>query len=264
MADPDGMAVVGTVAGHVLGYGVAHVEPLTGAAPLGRIDTLYVEPGARSVGVGEAMLDRLVAWLDERGCGGVDGLALPGDRATKSFWEDAGFKARLLVMHRRLGVRPPGARAGAVEGGVREGGVGEGPAAPQVCVGAVARNGGRLLLVRRGHPPQAGRWSLPGGRVEPGETLAEAVVREVAEETGLEVVCDEMVGWVERSGDGYHFVILDFWVTVLDPAPAVAGDDAADVAWVPLDEVAGIPLVDGLADFLGEHGVIDPVRPGSA
>ena len=61
---------------------------------------------------------------------------------------------------------------------------------PELCVGAIAVEGGRLLLIRRGRGPAQGRWSVPGGRLERGETLAEAVVREVAEETGLEAVCD--------------------------------------------------------------------------
>ena len=86
---------------------------------------------------------------------------------------------------------------------------------PEVCVGAIAVEEGRLLLVRRGHGPAAGEWSVPGGRVEAGETLAEAVVRELLEETGVEGVCDRMVGWVERISDDHHFVILDFSVTVL-------------------------------------------------
>ena len=116
---------------------------------------------------------------------------------------------------------------------------------PEVCVGAIAVDDGRLLMVRRGHGPAAGDWSVPGGRVESGETLAEAVVREVAEETGLEVVCGELVGWVERIGPGYHFVILDFQVTVLDDREPQAGTDAAEVDWVPLTDVAERQVVPG-------------------
>ena len=129
---------------------------------------------------------------------------------------------------------------------------------PEVCVGAVAVVDGRLLLIRRGHGPAAGEWSVPGGRVEGGETLAEAVVRELAEETGLEAVCDDLVGWVERIGDGYHFVIFDFMVTVLDGPETVptAGADAAEAAWVALDEVSHLRLTEGLAEFLHEHGIV--------
>ena len=128
---------------------------------------------------------------------------------------------------------------------------------PQVCVGAVAVADGRLLLVRRGRGPAAGSWSVPGGRVEAGETLAEAVVRELAEETGLEGVCDELVGWVERIGPDHHFVILDFRVSVLEAREPVAGDDASEAAWVPLSEVAELRLVEGLAEFLHEHGILE-------
>ena len=125
-----------------------------------------------------------------------------------------------------------------------------------MCVGAIAVDAERLLLVRRGHGPAAGEWSVPGGRVEPGETLAEAVVREMAEETGLEGVADRFVGWVERIGADHHFVILDFAVTVLDPGDPVAGGDAAEVEWVPFEEVTGRRLVDGLVEFLHEHGIL--------
>jgi 8-oxo-dGTP diphosphatase len=128
---------------------------------------------------------------------------------------------------------------------------------PQICVGAVAVEQDALLMIRRGHGPGAGEWSIPGGRVEAGETLAEAVVREVAEETGIEVVCDEFVGWVERIGAEHHYVILDFRVTVLDAGEPVAGDDAAEAGWVPLHEVAELNLVDGLAEFLHDHDVIE-------
>jgi len=130
---------------------------------------------------------------------------------------------------------------------------------PEVCVGAVAVDADRLLLVRRGRGPAAGEWSIPGGRVEPGETLAEAVVREVAEETGLEAVCDSLVGWVERVADDHHFVILDFRATVLDGRDPIAGDDAAEAEWVPLDAVCDRTLVAGLAEFLHEHSVIETI-----
>jgi 8-oxo-dGTP diphosphatase len=128
---------------------------------------------------------------------------------------------------------------------------------PEVAVGAVALLDDALLLVRRGRGPAAGEWSVPGGRVERGETVHTALVREVFEETGLEVVVDRFLGWVERIDDAYHFVILDFAVTVLDASvAAVAGDDAAEVAWVPLHELSELRLVDGLYEFLREVHVL--------
>ena len=130
---------------------------------------------------------------------------------------------------------------------------------PEVCVGAVAVADDRILLIRRGRGVAAGRWSVPGGRLEGGETLAEAVVRELAEETGIEAVCDEMIGWVERIGPDYHYVILDFAVTVLGDADPVAGDDAAEAAWVALHDLGDVALVEGLAEFLHEHGILPTI-----
>jgi 8-oxo-dGTP diphosphatase len=127
---------------------------------------------------------------------------------------------------------------------------------PEVCVGAVAVEDGQLLVVRRGRGEGTGRWSVPGGRVEAGETLRGAVVREVAEETGLRVECGELLGVAERMGPRHHYVILDFLVAVGDRRSPVAGDDAAEARWVPLGSVTELELVDGLAGFLEDHGVL--------
>ena len=129
---------------------------------------------------------------------------------------------------------------------------------PVLAVGAVAVVENRVLMVRRGHGPAAGEWSVPGGRVEAGEMLETAVVREVAEETGLDVVVDELLGWVERFDADTHYVILDFRVTVLDPDRALRpGDDAAEAAWVPVTDLDDYRVVDGLLDFLRDHAVLD-------
>jgi 8-oxo-dGTP diphosphatase len=131
-----------------------------------------------------------------------------------------------------------------------------GPPLPVVAVGGIAVVDGALLLVQRARPPAVGRWTVPGGRVEPGESVTTAVERELLEETGLTVRCGNLVGWAERRGPDHHFVILDFAVTTAGRGSPMAGSDAAAVAWVPLDEVTGQGLVEGLGDFLLAHGVL--------
>ena len=132
--------------------------------------------------------------------------------------------------------------------------------AVEISVGAVIVHDGRLLLIRRGRGVAAGRWSLPGGRVEFGETLAQAVAREVREETGLTVTVGEFLGWVERMGQDppYHYVILDFEAAPAEPdLTLTAADDASAALWVPLGEVPQFDLVIGLEEFLNEVGVLD-------
>ncbi|MEL7206679.1 MAG: NUDIX domain-containing protein [Actinomycetota bacterium] len=128
---------------------------------------------------------------------------------------------------------------------------------PETSVGAVVVHEAELLLIQRGRGAAVGQWSVPGGRVEFGETLSAAVEREVAEETGLQVACGPFIGHVERFGPDYHYVILDFHATLTGPpGPLHAADDAQAARWVPLTEVQQVDLVAGMAEFLVEHGII--------
>lgn len=126
------------------------------------------------------------------------------------------------------------------------------------CVGAVVRDAqGRLLLVRRGREPGRGRWSIPGGRVEPGESDREAVVREVAEETGLRVEVGRYVGSVRRAAPGGGtYDIRDFVAEVVSGAEPVAGDDADEARWVDPADLATLPLVAGLVEALTGWGLL--------
>ena len=127
---------------------------------------------------------------------------------------------------------------------------------PELCVGAVVVDEDRLLLIRRGTDPGRGRWSLPGGRVEAGEALVAAVVRELREESGLEGLCGPMLGWVERMGVDHHFVIVNFRVDILDDASPAAGSDADEAAWTSFDQLGTRDLADGLAAFLVDYEVV--------
>jgi len=117
------------------------------------------------------------------------------------------------------------------------------PPGPVVGVGGVVTREGRALIIRRAHEPRKGEWSLPGGLVELGERLIDAVRREIAEETGLQVEVGPMVETFDRvhhDTEGrvrFHFVIVDY-LCVASSGEAVAGSDAEAVAWVTGDELA--------------------------
>lgn len=122
------------------------------------------------------------------------------------------------------------------------------------CVGAVVHDAeGRLLLVQRANDPGRGQWSLPGGRVEAGESDASAVARELHEETGLLVRAGSLVGSVSRPAPRGVFMIFDYAAEVVGGRLS-AGDDASDVAWVDLVTFTGLDrrglLVDQLAETL--------------
>lgn len=133
-------------------------------------------------------------------------------------------------------------------------------AEPIPCVGAVALDDrGRLLVVRRGHDPGRGLWSIPGGRVEPGESDPAAVMREVAEETGLAVEVVRFLGCVHRRAPaGGTYEIRDYLVAPsAAPAPEpVADDDAAEARWVTRADLEALPLVAGLLDALADWQVL--------
>jgi 8-oxo-dGTP diphosphatase len=280
-AHPDRLVAIGSIDEVAFGFVSARLP--TGLSAVAVVEAIFVAPGVRGIGLGEALVDEVVAWAQAKGCRGVDIPALPGNRAAKAFCEDNGFVARLLTMHRALPPSPegsalvsepiaePGPLAPAerveppVAALVSESIAELGPSAgqlrprPETCVGAIAVDGNRLLLVRRGRGAGVGTWSVPGGRVEGGETLAEAVLRELREETGLEALCGDVVGWVERIDDEHHFVIFDFEVTVIGEPEPVAGDDADEAVWVDLGEVAELRLAEGLAEFLHEHGILTTI-----
>jgi 8-oxo-dGTP diphosphatase len=125
------------------------------------------------------------------------------------------------------------------------------------CVGAVVTDeAGRIAVVRRRNAPSAGRWSLPGGRVEPGEALVEAVRREVLEETGLVVDVHGLIGRVDIPHGDVTYDVSDYAATVQGtPTPLVSGDDAVDARWVTHAELADLDTSPGLLDTLEQWGV---------
>lgn len=127
---------------------------------------------------------------------------------------------------------------------------------PQIAVGAIVLREDNLLMVRRGNEPGKGLWSLPGGRVEHGEYLADALRREVSEETGLDVTVGELVGIFEVVGET-HYVILDFFARPEGEVSPQAGDDVDEVRWVPLNEVSSLECTPRFVETMKGWGVLN-------
>ena len=102
LTDPSVCVVVGTIDDVVVGFGVVTIELLADGGKLGVVAEMFVDQEGRAVGVGEAMLEAMVAFSTREGCVGVDAFALPGHRAAKNFFEESGFTARAIVMHHAL------------------------------------------------------------------------------------------------------------------------------------------------------------------
>ena len=133
------------------------------------------------------------------------------------------------------------------------------------CVGAIVRDDlGRLLMIKRGTSPGKGQWSIPGGRIEIGESPADAAAREVEEETGLRVSVGGLAGVVELVGpDGVVYDVEDFHARVrpdADPQRIRAGDDAADVGWFSLEQLLALDCVQGLVEALRSWQVVPRQR----
>lgn len=129
------------------------------------------------------------------------------------------------------------------------------PDAPLVGVGAIIIDRGQVLLVKRGHPPLEGEWSIPGGVLEVGELLRDAAVREAGEETGLKVETADLLGVFDRvlrDGDGrvrYHYVLVDFLCRRVSGDAHAAGD-ADEVRWFTQEQAAQLPLAEDTMDVI--------------
>lgn len=111
-------------------------------------------------------------------------------------------------------------------------------------------------MVRRAHEPGKGLWSLPGGKVRAGERIADALAREIAEETGVAVTVRDLVGVFEVVGDDTHYVVLDYLVEASGEGDPVAAGDAADARWVPLEEVTALDCTPRFVETLRGWGVL--------
>jgi len=114
-------------------------------------------------------------------------------------------------------------------------------ASPVPAVGVVCVRGDEVLLIRRGQPPLVGEWSLPGGRIEWGERAADAALRELAEETGVQAELAGLIDVVDGLFGERHYVLIDYAASWVSGEP-VAGDDAADARFWPLSEIGGLGL----------------------
>lgn len=132
---------------------------------------------------------------------------------------------------------------------------------PVPCVGVVCWRDGKVLLIRRGRAPRLGEWSIPGGRVEPMETLQTAALRELREETGVDAEITGLVEVYEIIEPGYHYVLIDYAATWTGGEP-VAADDASEANFVPFEEALNLVAHDDLRDVLVKSRRIAPHHSG--
>jgi ADP-ribose pyrophosphatase YjhB (NUDIX family) len=128
------------------------------------------------------------------------------------------------------------------------------PPTPAIGVGGLVFNAqGQILLVARKNPPRAGEWHIPGGKLEPGESLTECCAREIFEETGIRAIPQNIVAIADRRIDGFHYVIIDFLAQLEDPEEGrfpTPASDAAEAGWFSPQEIKLLPIVEGLTEVI--------------
>ena len=130
-------------------------------------------------------------------------------------------------------------------------------AGPICCVGAVLVRNQKILLIQRKNSPAKNLWSIPGGRLNQGESWQAAVEREVREETALVASCGSIIGWVERKYDDRRYLIADFQIEADNLEEASPGDDAIDLVFASRRQLGELELTPGLIEFLAQHTVLN-------
>ena len=130
-------------------------------------------------------------------------------------------------------------------------------AGPICCVGAVLVRKQKILLIQRKNSPAKNLWSIPGGRLNQGESWQAAVEREVREETALVASCGSLIGWVERKYDDRRYLIADFQIEADNLEEASPGDDAIDLVFASRRQLGELELTPGLIEFLTQHTVLN-------
>ncbi len=132
---------------------------------------------------------------------------------------------------------------------------------PELGIGAIVVRDGSILLVKRGNEPYQGEWSVPGGRVERGESLKSAVKREVLEETGISIAVGDLCYHFEyiAEDDSYHYIVLDYFGFYLE-GEVSAGDDADDAQWISLDDLNQLQLNKKTDSALKSLGIIPDIK----
>ncbi|MEM9964771.1 MAG: NUDIX hydrolase [Asticcacaulis sp.] len=120
---------------------------------------------------------------------------------------------------------------------------------PKVCVGVVCIRDDKVLLIRRGRPPRQGHWSIPGGKLEFGETLHDAALRELHEETGCTARIGRLIQVYELIEEGFHYVLVDYLATYVQGEPQAA-DDASEARFVSFDEAEALMVEPDLKDVI--------------
>ena len=134
---------------------------------------------------------------------------------------------------------------------------------PKTAVAAIILRDHEILMVRRGVEPGLGKWSIPGGSIELGETMEDALRREVWEETGLEIKVGDFAGVIDlivRDENGqisFHYVILDYFATIISDGEACPATDVTECRWIPLDELKNYDITESLIKRLTRLGLLE-------